>query len=188
MKTKIADEPDMVRWGVCGLSELLISASTKRDTLHQGSSRGCGRVVLDLVSTRVKVRPKSENALAIARQIEAHAPYCGVILTVYEMKWLGRDAAELTALADHLTAHGLMLEMLARPLAGIYYPAGPGKMLFAFFAAMAETERETILEGRDAVARKGKHGGRPTVVTDEMIHTVLRRKAVGESWNPSVRT
>ena len=29
------------------------------------------------------------------------------------MKRLGRDAAELTALADHLTAYGLVLEMLA---------------------------------------------------------------------------
>lgn len=31
------------------------------------------------------------------------------------MKSLGRDAAELSALADHLTAHGLVLEMLAGP-------------------------------------------------------------------------
>ncbi|WP_222871956.1 recombinase family protein [Nonomuraea sp. PA05] len=100
------------------------------------------------------------------------------------MKRLGRDAAELTALADHLTAHGLVLEMLAGPLAGIYDPAGPGRMLFAFFAAMAETEREAIreatLEGLDAAARKGKHGGRPPVITDDMLHTVLRRKAAGE--------
>jgi hypothetical protein len=73
------------------------------------------------------------------------------------MKRLGRDAGELTALADHLTGHGLVLEMLAGPLAGIYDPSGPGRMLFAFFAAMAETEREAIrestLEGLDAAAR-----------------------------------
>ncbi|WP_455753306.1 recombinase family protein [Streptomyces bobili] len=83
---------------------------------------------------------------------------------------LGRDAAELTALADHLTAHGLVLEMLAGPLPGMYDPSGPGRLLFAFFAAMAETERENIrestLEGLDAAARKGKHGGRPSVVAD----------------------
>jgi DNA invertase Pin-like site-specific DNA recombinase len=116
---------------------------------------------------------------------KAHAPHCRVILTVYERKRLGRDAAELTALADHLTAHGLVLEMLAGPLAGIYDPSGPGRMLFAFFAAMAETEREAIreatLEGLDAAARKGNHGGRPAVITDDMLHTVLRRRAAGES-------
>jgi DNA invertase Pin-like site-specific DNA recombinase len=107
-----------------------------------------------------------------------------VIFTVYEMKRLGRDAAELTALADHLTAHGLVLEMLAGPLPGIYDPSGPGKLLFAFFAAMAETERENIrestLEGLDAAARKGRHG-RPNVITEDMLHTVLRRRANGES-------
>jgi len=101
------------------------------------------------------------------------------------MKRLGRDAAELTALADHLTAHGLVLEMLAGPLPGIYDPSGPGRLLFAFFAAMAETERENIrestLEGLDTAARKGKHGGRPQVITDDMLHTVLRRRAGGES-------
>ncbi|MFF3489014.1 hypothetical protein ACFYXC_38090 [Streptomyces sp. NPDC002701] len=49
------------------------------------------------------------------------------------MKCLGRDAAELTALADHLTAHGLVLEMLAGPRQGMYDPSGPGRLLFGFF-------------------------------------------------------
>lgn len=82
--------------------------------------------------------------LTHAVKVKAHAPHCRVIFTVYEMKRLGRDAAELTALADHLTAHGLVLEMLAGPLPGIYDPTGPGKLLFAFCAPMAETEREDI--------------------------------------------
>jgi hypothetical protein len=55
----------------------------------------------------------------------------------------------------------------------------------AFFAAMAETERENIreatLEGLNAAARKGNHGGRPPVITEDMLHTVLRRRARGES-------
>ncbi|MEU5539423.1 recombinase family protein [Streptomyces sp. NPDC020362] len=136
-------------------------------------------------STRVRVRPQFEAALAAARGIKAHAPHCRVVFTVYEMKRLGRDAAEITALADHLTAHGLVLEMVAGPLPGMYDPSGPGRLLFAFFAAMAETERENIrestLEGLDAAARKGKHGGRPPVINDDMLHTVLRRRAGGES-------
>lgn len=80
------------------------------------------KVFSEKISTRVRVRPQFEAALALARQIKAHAPHCRVILTVYEMKRLGRDAAELTALADHVTAHGLVLEMLAGPLPGIYDP------------------------------------------------------------------
>jgi DNA invertase Pin-like site-specific DNA recombinase len=143
------------------------------------------KIFSEKISTRVRVRPQFEKAIALAREIKAHAPHCRVILTVYEMKRLGRDAAELTALADHLTAHGLVLEMLAGPLPGIYDPTGPGRLLFGFFAAMAETERENIrevtLEGLDAAARKGRYGGRPPVITDDMLHTVLRRKAGGES-------
>ncbi|MFF2297409.1 recombinase family protein [Arthrobacter sp. NPDC058127] len=140
------------------------------------------------VSTRVGVRPKFEAALEAARQIKAHAPHCRVIFTVYEMKRLGRDSAELTALADHLTAHGITLEMLAGPLTGIYDPAGTRRVLFAFFAAMAETERENIrkatLEGLNP-ARTKHHGGRPPVITDDMLHTLLRRRASGESGHPA---
>ncbi|WP_405677419.1 recombinase family protein [Streptomyces sp. NBC_01511] len=143
------------------------------------------KIFSEKISTRVRVRPQFEAALTAAREIKAHAPHCRVIFTVYEMKRLGRDAAELTALADHLTAHGLILEMLAGPLPGMYDPSGPGRLLFAFFAAMAETERENIreatLEGLDTAARKGNHGGRPLVITDDMLHTVLRRRANGET-------
>ncbi|WP_328934803.1 hypothetical protein [Streptomyces sp. NBC_00228] len=39
----------------------------------------------------------SEMALRTAREVKAHAPHCRVVFTVYEMKRLGRDAAELTA-------------------------------------------------------------------------------------------
>jgi hypothetical protein len=133
----------------------------------------------------IRVHLQFEEALKTAREIKAHAPHCPVIFTVNEMKRLGRDAAELTALADHPTAHGLVLEMPAGPLPGMYDPSGPSKLLFAFFAAMAETERENIpkstLEGLDTAARKGKYGGWPPVITDDMLHTVLRRRALGES-------
>nr|WP_229888351.1 recombinase family protein [Streptomyces nitrosporeus] len=136
------------------------------------------------ISTRVRVRPESGEALRTAREVKAHAPHCRVGFTVYEMKRPGRDAAGPTALADHLIVRGPVLEMLAGPLPAIHDPTGPGKPLFAFFAATAETERENIrespLEGLDTASRKGKHGGRPSVITDDMLHTVLRRHAGGE--------
>ncbi|WP_245194896.1 recombinase family protein [Kitasatospora phosalacinea] len=124
------------------------------------------KIFSEKTSTRVRVRPKFEEALRTAREVKAHAPRCRVIFTVREMKRLGRDAAELTALADHLTAHGLVLEMLAGPLPGIHDPTGPGKPLFAFFAATAETERENIrastLEGLDLPRPvRGRRRGRP---------------------------
>ena len=142
-------------------------------------------VFSEKVSSRVRIRPRFEAALELCRQIKAHAPHCRVILCVYEMKRLGRDSAELTALAEHLAAHGIAPEMLAGPLPGVYDPAGTGRILFAFFAAMAETERESIreatLDGLNTAALNGRHGGRPPAITDDMLHTVLRRRANGES-------
>ncbi|MFB7223803.1 hypothetical protein [Streptomyces sp. NPDC056227] len=44
-----------------------------------------------------------------------------------------------------------------------------------------ENIRESMLEGLDTAAREGKHGGRTSVITDDMLHTVLRRRALGES-------
>lgn len=139
--------------------------SRHSSTHSQPSTSPRDKIFSEKISTRVRVRPQFEAALTAAREIKAHAPHCRVIFTVYEMKRLGRDAAELTALADHLTAHGLVLEMLVGPLQGMYDPSGPGRLLFGFFAAMAEAERENIreatLEGLDTAARKGNHGGRP---------------------------
>ncbi|MFZ3496828.1 recombinase family protein [Streptomyces sp. 5.8] len=173
-----------IRIGYARCSTLGQELDSQLDALAQhGIPRE--KVFSEKISTRIRVRPQFEAALAAAREVKTHAPHCRVILTVYEMKRLGRDAAELTALADHLTAHGLVLEMLAGPLPGMYDPSGPGRLLFAFFAAMAETERENIrestLEGLDTAARKGKHGGRPPVITDDMLHTVIRRRTAGES-------
>jgi len=173
-----------IRVGYARCSHLTQELQSQLDAL---ATHGIPRdqIFAEKVSTRVRVRPKLQAALEAVRQIKAHAPHCRVILTVCEMKRLGRDSAELTALADHITAHGIALEMLAGPLTGIYDPTGTGRILFAFFAAMAETERENIreatLEGLTAAARKGNHGGRPPVITADMLHTVLRRRANGES-------
>lgn len=180
-----ADTPSAdIRVGYVRCSHLTQELQSQLDAL---TAHGIARekIFAEKISTRVRVRPEFEKALEAARQIKAHAPHCRVIFTVYEMKRLGRDSAELTALADHLTAHGIAVEMLAGPLPGIYDPTGTGRVLFAFFAAMAETERENIreatLEGLNAAAREGNHGGRPPVITDDMLHTVLRRRANGES-------
>jgi hypothetical protein len=123
-----------IRVGYARCSHLTQELQSQLDAL---AAHGIPRekIFAERVSTRARVRPKLQAALEGVRQIKAHAPHCRVILTVYEMKRLGRDSAELTALADHLTAHGIALEMLAGPLTGIYDPTGTGRILFAFFAA-----------------------------------------------------
>jgi hypothetical protein len=85
------------------------------------------------------------------------------------MKRLGRDAAELTALADHVTAHGLVLEMLAGPLAGIYDPSGPGRMLFAFFGhgrTRDHPRSDPGGPGHSRPRRQTRRPAEPTTVTE----------------------
>jgi hypothetical protein len=46
---------------------------------------------------------------------------------------------------------------------------------------VCNSTREATLESLNAAARKGNHGGRPPVITEDMLHTVLRRRTRGES-------
>ncbi|MGW5449809.1 hypothetical protein [Streptomyces asiaticus] len=47
--------------------------------------------------------------------------------------------------------------------------------------AMPGNIHQAKLEGLDTAARSGKHGGRPPVVTDDVLHTGLRRRVHDES-------
>jgi hypothetical protein len=40
------------------------------------------KIFSEKISTRIRVRPQFEAALAAAREIKAHAPHCRVIFTV----------------------------------------------------------------------------------------------------------
>ncbi|GGS95275.1 recombinase family protein [Streptomyces cinerochromogenes] len=145
----------------------------------------CTRVFSEKISTRVKERPELEKALTLAREFRAAAPNQPVILTVVEMKRLARNAAELMTLSSTLQKDGIQLELLSGPLQGLYDPNGAGAIVFAVLAVAAEVEREGIrektLEGLDTAARKGNHGGRPSVVDDDKLAIARARHAKGES-------
>jgi DNA invertase Pin-like site-specific DNA recombinase len=100
------------------------------------------------------------------------------------MKRLARNAAELMALASALQAAGIQLELLTGPLTGIYDPTGMGSMLFAVCAVAAQLDRDYIrektLEGQQAAAARGNHGGRPKVIDDDnvLFARALRDKGV----------
>jgi DNA invertase Pin-like site-specific DNA recombinase len=134
---------------------------------------GCQRVFSEKISSRVRVRPEYDNALALARDIKHAAPDQPVLFCVHELKRPARNAAELMALAAQLQAHGVQLELLTGPLTGVYDPNGLGAMLFAVLAVAAQLDRnyirEKTLEGQQAAAAKGRHGGRPKVIDDDML-------------------
>ncbi|MFJ4960890.1 recombinase family protein [Streptomyces sp. NPDC088729] len=80
--------------------------------------------------------------------------------------------------AEELRDAEIELEFLAGPLAGKRDPAGHGAALFAFFAAMAESERDYIrdktLEGQETARKNGKAIGGVRISDDDMFATALR--------------
>ena len=146
---------------------------------------GCRRVFSEKISTRVRVRPELENALTLAREIKHAAPDQPVILVVAEMKRLARNAAELMTLAATLQGAGIRLELLTGPLTGIYDPSGVGSMLFAVLAVGAQLDRDYIrektLEGQQAAAARGRHGGRPPVIDPDAL---IFARALREAGTP----
>jgi DNA invertase Pin-like site-specific DNA recombinase len=143
----------------------------------------CKRIFSEKISTRIKTRPELEKALKLAYDIKEAAPDQEVILTVHELKRLARNAAELMTLSGQLQDAGVQLELLTGPLTGIYDPNGMGAMFFAVLAVAAQLDRnyirEKTLEGQQAAAAKGNHGGRPKVIDDDMLTFAVALKNKG---------
>ncbi|WP_327117284.1 recombinase family protein [Nocardia sp. NBC_01730] len=143
----------------------------------------CHKIFHEQISTRVRVRPELEKALALAHQFKEAAPETPVMFTVHELKRLARNAAELMALSAELQTGGIQLELLTGPLTGIYDPNGMGAMFFAVLAGAGQIERnyirEKTLEGQAIAASKGNHGGRPKVIDDDSLTFALALKNKG---------
>jgi DNA invertase Pin-like site-specific DNA recombinase len=169
-----------IRIGYARTSTARQELASQLDALKEAD---CHKVFQEQISTRIKVRPELEAALALARQFKEAAPDTPVIFTVHELKRLGRNAAELMTLSAELQAAGIRLELLAGPLNGIYDPNGMGAMFFAVLAVAGQIERnyirEKTLEGQVAAAKKGNHGGRPKVIDDDMLTFALALKDKG---------
>jgi DNA invertase Pin-like site-specific DNA recombinase len=159
----------IVKIGYARCSSATQELQSQLDALEEA---GCRPIFSEKISTRIKVRPKLEAAVEFALTVKAAAPGQDVVLCVHEIKRLGRGSAELTATAERLRREGIGLEMLTGPIQGRYDPSGYGGALFAFFAGMAEADREYIrektLEGQETARSNGRHGGRPNVIDDNM--------------------
>ncbi|WP_328747232.1 recombinase family protein [Streptomyces sp. NBC_00285] len=175
-----------IRIGYARTSTARQELASQLEALHRAE---CHQVFKEQISTRVKVRPELEKALALAHQFKEAAPETPVIFTVHELKRLARNAAELTTLSAELQAGGIQLELLTGPLTGFYDPNGMGAMFFAVLAVAGQIERnyirEKTLEGQVIAASKGNHGGRPKVIDDDMLTFAL---ALRTRASPSPRS
>jgi DNA invertase Pin-like site-specific DNA recombinase len=101
----------------------------------------------------------------------------GDTLIVWKLDRLGRDLRHLVNTVHDLTARGVGLKVLAGQGASIDTTTANGKLVFGIFAALAEFERELIVErtraGLAAARARGRCGGRPYKMTAAKLRLAM---------------
>lgn len=105
------------------------------------------------------------------------------VLIVTKLDRLGRNAMDVRTTVERLASTKVRVYCLALGGADLTSPAG--KMTMAVIAAVAEFERDLLVERTQAgLARaraQGKKLGRPTSLNPEQLSAIRKRRAQGES-------
>ena len=106
----------------------------------------------------------------------------GDTLIAWKLDRLGRDLRHLVNLVHELTGRGAGLRVLAGEGAHIDTATANGRLVFGIFAALAEFERELIVErtkaGLASARARGRRGGRPYKMTPAKLR--LAQAAMGQ--------
>ncbi|WP_326669055.1 recombinase family protein [Streptomyces canus] len=137
---------EVVTEGIARIGYARCSTATQelQSQLDALSDAGCDPIFEEKISTRIKVRPEFTRELDLAAMVKQTTPQVRVHFVVHELKRLGRGTLELVNTAEQLRQQDIYLELLSGPLQGVPDPSGHGAALFAFFAGMAESERDYI--------------------------------------------
>ncbi|MEV0391240.1 recombinase family protein [Nonomuraea sp. NPDC050643] len=141
----------------------------------------CREIVEETISTRRAERPKLTTAL------DGMKP--GDTLVITKPDRLARSVKELLVfLEDQLAPRGINLHILTGICAGTHKPNGQtmsDKMLFMVAAMAAEMKRDLIqertLDGLAAARAQGRTGGRPVMVTEDVLAAARARRERGQS-------
>ena len=126
-------------------------------------------------------RPAFKSMLAQIRK--------GETLVVSKLDRLGRDAIDVLQTVRQLGEGGIKVVVLQLGSTDLTAPAG--KLLLSMLAAVAEMERDLLVERTQAgLARakaEGKRLGRPSKTTPEQRSEISRRLGAGESVSSVAR-
>ncbi|MFN3774129.1 recombinase family protein [Sphingomonas parapaucimobilis] len=107
----------------------------------------------------------------------------GDVLIVTKLDRLGRNAMDVRATVEMLAKEGVRVHCLA--LGGVDLTSPAGKMTMGVIAAVAEFERDLLVErtqaGLSRAKAEGKTLGRPSALTLEQQATIRQRRAEGAS-------
>lgn len=107
----------------------------------------------------------------------------GDVLIVTKLDRLGRTAMDVRATVDRLAAEGIRVHCLA--LGGVDLTSPAGKMTMGVIAAVAEFERDLLIErtqaGLSRAKAQGKALGRPSALTADQQKAIRAGRARGVS-------
>jgi putative DNA-invertase from lambdoid prophage Rac len=135
------------------------------------------RVVAETVSGSVAAMERKGFALLVARLED------GDVLIVTKLDRLGRNAMDVRATVERLAEEGIRVHCLA--LGGVDLASAAGKMTMGVLNAVAEFERDLLIErtqaGLSRAKAEGKALGRPTALSKTQQETIRARRTTGAS-------
>lgn len=154
---------------------------TTENQTHEIRSAGFNieprRVISECVSGSVAAKQRAGFAKLLDR-LEA-----GDVLVVTKLDRLGRNAMDVRATVEELTATGVRVHCLA--LGGADLTSAAGKMTMSVLSGVAEFERDLLLErtaaGLARARSAGKVFGRPKALSDKQESAALVRLAQGQT-------
>jgi DNA invertase Pin-like site-specific DNA recombinase len=130
-------------------------------------------IVIEKISGKLASRPKLDQLLAQLQRGDA------VVIT--RLRRIGRNHKHLLELVEWLDHNGIDLIVLEQ---GIDTTTPIGRLFFRFLAALAEFEREAIvegtLEGLASARSRGRTGGRPPKLSRVQLDQAQRMYDDGE--------
>lgn len=134
------------------------------------------RIYEDLASGRLDDRPGLVSCLKALQS--------GNTLVIWKLDRLGRSLKHLVNVTEELKNKGIGFKVLTGQGAQIDTSTSHGRLVFGMFAALAEFERELIIErtqaGLAAARARGRLGGRPRkmdVTTLQMAMSAMKNQA-----------
>jgi DNA invertase Pin-like site-specific DNA recombinase len=113
----------------------------------------------------------------------------GETLVVTKLDRLGRDAQDVSATIKHLAARRIPVVVLQ--LGGVDLASPAGKMMLTMLGAVAEMERDLLVErthsGLERAKAQGKVLGRPAKTTDEQRNAIKAAHGAGTSISALAR-
>jgi putative DNA-invertase from lambdoid prophage Rac len=135
------------------------------------------RIIAETVSGSVAAMERTGFAKLVDR-LET-----GDILMVTKLDRLGRNAMDVRATVDRLAAMGVKVHCLA--LGGVDLTSPAGRMTMGVINAVAEFERDLLIErtqaGLSRAKAEGKALGRPAALSPQQLADVRSKRAEGVS-------